>query len=54
MARRSRGSARSANAAFDRGIHSLHLANNYGPPPGSAEEFFGTMLSGDFRPIATS
>ena len=38
------------HAAFDRGITHFDLANNYGPPPGSAETFFGTMLSGDFRP----
>src|SRR5437016_11391362 len=38
------------HAAFDRGITHFDLANNYGPPPGSAEEFFGTMLSTDFRP----
>src|ERR1700682_1292318 len=38
------------HAAFDRGITHFDLANNYGPPPGAAEEFFGTMLSTDFRP----
>ena len=38
------------HAAFDRGITHFDLANNYGPPPGSAEEFFGSMLSTDFRP----
>ena len=37
-------------AGFDRGITHFDLANNYGPPPGAAEEFFGTMLSTDFRP----
>jgi L-glyceraldehyde 3-phosphate reductase len=37
-------------AAFDRGITHFDLANNYGPPPGSAEEFFGTMLTVDFKP----
>jgi L-glyceraldehyde 3-phosphate reductase len=37
-------------AAFDRGITHFDLANNYGPPPGAAETFFGTMLAGDFRP----
>ncbi len=36
--------------AFDLGITHFDLANNYGPPPGSAEEFFGTMLRDDFRP----
>lgn len=30
--------------AFDLGITHLDLANNYGPPPGSAEETFGTVL----------
>jgi L-glyceraldehyde 3-phosphate reductase len=38
------------HAGFDRGITHFDLANNYGPPPGAAEEFFGTMLSTDFRP----
>src|SRR5262249_22365894 len=38
------------HAAFDRGITHFDLANNYGPPPGSSEEFFGTMLSTDFKP----
>jgi L-glyceraldehyde 3-phosphate reductase len=36
--------------AFDLGITHFDLANNYGPPPGAAEEFFGTMTTGDFRP----
>lgn len=36
--------------AFDRGINHFDLANNYGPPAGSAEENFGRMLRGDFRP----
>ncbi|MBZ9936507.1 L-glyceraldehyde 3-phosphate reductase [Mesorhizobium sp. BR1-1-16] len=36
--------------AFDLGITHFDLANNYGPPPGSAEEFFGTMVEGDFKP----
>ncbi|NDJ56914.1 L-glyceraldehyde 3-phosphate reductase [Enterobacteriaceae bacterium 4M9] len=35
--------------AFDRGITHFDLANNYGPPPGSAESFFGRQLRGDFR-----
>ncbi|WP_424933976.1 L-glyceraldehyde 3-phosphate reductase [Amaricoccus macauensis] len=35
--------------AFDRGITHFDLANNYGPPPGSAEEAFGEMLRTDFR-----
>ncbi|KKI91530.1 L-glyceraldehyde 3-phosphate reductase [Bacillus sp. SA1-12] len=34
--------------AFDLGITHLDLANNYGPPPGSAEEMFGRMLKTDF------
>lgn len=34
--------------AFDLGITHFDLANNYGPPPGSAEEMFGKMLKGDF------
>ncbi len=33
--------------AFDRGITHFDLANNYGPPPGSAEENFGTILRQD-------
>jgi L-glyceraldehyde 3-phosphate reductase len=36
--------------AFDSGITHFDLANNYGPPPGSAEENFGTILRDDFRP----
>ncbi|MDW3648675.1 MAG: L-glyceraldehyde 3-phosphate reductase [Bacteroidia bacterium] len=35
--------------AFDRGITHFDLANNYGPPPGSAEENFGRILKEDFR-----
>ena len=35
-------------AAFDRGITHFDLANNYGPPPGSAEETFGQILKADF------
>lgn len=34
--------------AFDAGITHFDLANNYGPPPGSAEENFGKMLRLDF------
>lgn len=34
--------------AFDSGITHFDLANNYGPPPGSAEENFGTILKQDF------
>jgi L-glyceraldehyde 3-phosphate reductase len=35
--------------AFDSGITHFDLANNYGPPPGSAEENFGKILREDFR-----
>jgi L-glyceraldehyde 3-phosphate reductase len=35
--------------AFDRGVTHFDLANNYGPPPGSAEENFGRILATDFR-----
>jgi L-glyceraldehyde 3-phosphate reductase len=34
--------------AFDRGVTHFDLANNYGPPYGSAEENFGTVLKKDF------
>ena len=34
--------------AFDNGITHFDLANNYGPPPGSAEENFGRILRKDF------
>ncbi|WP_280154162.1 aldo/keto reductase [Piscinibacter sp. XHJ-5] len=36
-------------AAFDLGITHFDLANNYGPPPGSAEETLGALLRGDLR-----
>jgi len=36
--------------AFDLGITHFDLANNYGPPPGSAEETFGKLLTQDLRP----
>ena len=36
--------------AFDLGITHFDLANNYGPPPGSAEENFGRLLSTDLAP----
>lgn len=36
--------------AFDLGITHLDLANNYGPPPGSAEETMGQLLRHDFAP----
>jgi L-glyceraldehyde 3-phosphate reductase len=35
--------------AFDRGITHLDLANNYGPPPGAAEERLGRLLATDLR-----
>lgn len=35
--------------AFDRGITHFDLANNYGPPPGSAEENFGYILKKDLK-----
>src|ERR1700690_1499840 len=35
--------------AFDLGVTHFDLANNYGPPPGSAELAFGDILGGDFR-----
>lgn len=34
--------------AFDRGITHFDLANNYGPPPGSAEETLGKILKNEF------
>jgi L-glyceraldehyde 3-phosphate reductase len=36
--------------AFDLGITHFDLANNYGPPAGSAEEMFGEMMKTDFAP----
>ncbi|MFL6076796.1 MAG: aldo/keto reductase, partial [Mycobacteriales bacterium] len=36
--------------AFDRGVTHFDLANNYGPPYGSAEENFGRHFAADFRP----
>ncbi|NLL69347.1 MAG: L-glyceraldehyde 3-phosphate reductase [Acholeplasmataceae bacterium] len=36
--------------AFDNGITHFDLANNYGPPPGSAEEFFGRVLKEALMP----
>ena len=35
--------------AFDSGITHFDLANNYGPPPGAAEETFGRVLATDFK-----
>lgn len=37
-------------SAFDQGITHFDLANNYGPPAGSAEEMFGRILQTDFAP----
>ena len=39
-----------ARRAFDLGITHFDLANNYGPPPGSAEENFGRLYQQDFHP----
>jgi L-glyceraldehyde 3-phosphate reductase len=36
--------------AFDRGVTHFDLANNYGPPYGSAEQNFGRLFAQDFRP----
>jgi L-glyceraldehyde 3-phosphate reductase len=36
--------------AFDRGVTHFDLANNYGPPYGSAEETFGRVMRADLRP----
>ncbi|MCQ2244096.1 MAG: aldo/keto reductase [Bacteroidaceae bacterium] len=36
--------------AFDHGVTHFDLANNYGPPYGSAEETFGKLMAEDFRP----
>jgi len=35
--------------AFDLGVTHFDLANNYGPPPGTAEETFGRLLATDLR-----
>lgn len=37
--------------AFDRGVTHFDLANNYGPPPGSAETAMGRVLDKDLRPF---
>ena len=37
-------------SAFDAGITHFDLANNYGPPPGSAEENFGKILAAHLKP----
>jgi L-glyceraldehyde 3-phosphate reductase len=39
-----------ARRAFDLGVTHFDLANNYGPPPGSAEETFGKLFKQDFHP----
>lgn len=39
-----------ARLAFDNGVTHFDLANNYGPPPGFAEEMVGRMLRDDFAP----
>lgn len=39
-----------AHYAFDQGICHFDLANNYGPLPGAAEENFGKLLQGSFKP----
>ena len=39
-----------ARYAFDHGITHFDLANNYGPPYGSAEETLGRLIEEDFRP----
>ncbi len=39
-----------ARRAFDLGVTHFDLANNYGPPPGSAEETLGRLLRHDFAP----
>ncbi len=39
-----------ARRAFDMGVTHFDLANNYGPPPGSAEETFGQLYKQDFQP----
>lgn len=36
--------------AFDRGVTHFDIANNYGPPPGSAESNFGTIFAQDLAP----
>ncbi|RYF82522.1 MAG: L-glyceraldehyde 3-phosphate reductase [Chitinophagaceae bacterium] len=38
------------HTAFDSGINHIDLANNYGPPPGAAEETFGKILKDDLKP----
>lgn len=43
-------SRRITHYAFDHGITHFDLANNYGPPYGSAEETMGRLIHDDFRP----
>lgn len=38
------------HTSFDLGITHIDLANNYGPPPGAAEETFGKILKDDLKP----
>ena len=38
-----------ARRAFDLGVTHFDLANNYGPPPGSAEENFGRIFAQDLK-----
>ena len=45
-----RKSADLIHGCFDRGITHFDLANNYGPPPGSAETLFGTILKNSLHP----
>ena len=40
------------HSAFDMGITHFDLANNYGPPPGSAEENFGKIMKQDFAGLS--
>ncbi|GHC90926.1 glyceraldehyde 3-phosphate reductase [Nocardiopsis terrae] len=44
------GQRRILRRAFDLGVFHFDLANNYGPPPGSAEENLGRILARDFGP----
>lgn len=39
------------HAAFDLGVTHFDLANNYGPPAGSAERNFGKIFAQDFQPF---
>ncbi len=45
----SRSGARSCAGPFDLGVTHFDLANNYGPPIGSAEENFGRVMATDFK-----